>query len=182
MFNRFPELYIGEVVKMEEKKSMEETKHDKFVEMEKMDLAELKSEAARAAEDTSKYRLKFREYEEKAKELIAKAAKLEGKADILEGKSDEAQVKKGEFKEASEAACLENLQIECAKLEAKAAKMETKSAKLELKADKKDRRAAELREKAQENIEKAAETLEKIKYHENEEQEYRKRILKMEGK
>lgn len=167
---------------MEEKKSMEETKHDKFVEMEKMDLTELKSQAARAAEETSKYRLKFREYEAKAKELMVKAAKQEGRADILEDKSQDAQTKKTEFNKASEAACLENLKIECAKLGAKAAKMEAKSAKLEYKADKKDRRAAELREKAQENIEKAAETLEKIKYHETEEQEYKARISKMEGR
>lgn len=167
---------------MEEKKTMEETKHDKFVEMEKLDLAELKIRAAKAAEETSKYRLKFREYEAKAKELIAKAAKQEDRADILEGKSEQAQVKKGELKEASEAACLENLKIECTKLEARAAKMEAKSAKLEYKADKKDRKATELREKAQENIQKAAETLEKIKFHENEEKEYRARIKKLEGR
>lgn len=167
---------------MEEKKSMEETKHDKFLEMEKLDLAELKSRAARAAEETSKYRLKFRELEAKSKELIAKAAKQEGGADILETKSDQAQVKKGEFKEASEQACLENLQIDCAKLDAKAAKMEAKGAKMEYKADKKDRKGAELREKAQESIQRAAEILERIKYHENEEHEIRNRIGKLEGK
>lgn len=167
---------------MEEKKSMEETKHDKFVEMEKLDLAELKSRAARVAEDISKSKLKFREYEAKAKELILKAAKQEGRADILENKSQESQTKKKEFKEASEAACLESLKIECAKLESRAAKMEVKSAKLEYKADKKDRKAAELREKAQENIQKAAELLEKIKNQENEEKEYKTRIKKMEEK
>jgi hypothetical protein len=167
---------------MEEKKSMEEVKHDKFKEKEKLDLAEMRSRAARSAEETAKYRLKFREHEKKAKDLIAKAAKLEGRADILGEKSEVAQAQKSEIVGASEKVCLDDLKEQCAKLEAKAAKMETKSAKLEYKAGKKDRQATELREKAQEYVEKAAETLEKIKYHENEEQEFRARIEEMEKK
>ncbi len=60
--------------------------------------------------------------------------------------------------------------------------MEAKSAKLEYRADKKDTRASELREKAQESIQRAAEVLERIKFHENEEKEYQKRINRLEKK
>lgn len=167
---------------MEEKKSMEDVKHDKFLEKEKLELAEMRSRAARSAEETAKYRLKFREHEKRAKDLIAKATKQEAGADTLGEKSQGAQTRKGELIGASEKVCLEDLKEQCAKLEAKAAKMETKSAKLEYKAGKKDRKATELREKAQLYVEKAAETLEKIKYYENEEQEFRTRIMEMEKK